>query len=182
MFLLKTQSKHKRSTHKLNNNTVTPTAHLVGAIKLTVLPTPALCNSSWRKCGQLKTTKHNIFMFFTTPLTLPVQQTMILKRLLHQIGFCRAAADDANMFLCPKVDCTQHVTETAQRRSPTPCVNGVGPEQSEIYMFPNFPVLITRSWNGPRHLNLEVMSVLVCRVKLSLATTNGTVSTSCLFP
>ena len=120
MFLLKTQSKHRSSTHKLNNNTVTPTAHLVGGIKLTVLPTPALCNSSWRKYRQLETTKHNIFMFFTTPLTLPVQQTMILKRLLHQIGFCRVAADDANMFLCPKVDRTQHVTETAQRRSPTP--------------------------------------------------------------
>ena len=85
MFLLKTQSKHRSSTHKLNNNTVTPTAHLVGGIKLTVLPTPALCNSSWRKYRQLETTKHNIFMFFTTPQALPLQQTMILKRLLHHL-------------------------------------------------------------------------------------------------
>ena len=40
-------------------------------------------------------------------------------------------------------------------------------------MFSNWPILITRSWYRRRHLNLEVLKVLVCRVTLSLATTFG---------
>ena len=59
------------------------------------------------------------------------------------------------------------MAETAQRRSPTQCIIVVEPERSEIQMFSNLPVLILRSLYGPRHLNLEVMSVLVCRVKVS---------------
>ena len=121
-------------------------------------------------------------LFFTTPRALPAQQTMILKRLLRRCASCRSVADDANMFLCAKIDRTQHVTKTAQRHSPAHRVNVLDPEESEIQMFSNLPVHITRSLYGPRHLNLEVKSVLVCRVKLSLAATNGMVSTSCLFP
>ena len=38
-------------------------------------------------------------MFLKAAPALAVPQTMILER-LHHIGSCRAAADDANMFLC----------------------------------------------------------------------------------
>ena len=51
----------------------------------------------------------SLFLFSTETPTFPVQQTMILERLPHQIESCRAAADDANMFHCPNPDCTQYV-------------------------------------------------------------------------
>ena len=56
-----------------------------------------------------------------------------------------------------------------------------GPWTIETHMFSNWPILITRFWYRRRHLNLEVLKVLVCRVTLSLATTHG-VFTSYLFP
>ena len=74
------------------------------------------------------------------------------------------------------------MAETAQRRSPTPLIDVVGPGRSETHMFSNWPILITLSWYRRRHLNLEVLKVLVCRVTLSLATTHGVALTSCLFP
>ena len=57
-----------------------------------------------------------------------------------------------------------------------------GPGRSEIHMLSNVHFLITWSWYRPRHLNLEVIKVLVCWVTFSLATTCGMVSASCLFP
>ena len=74
------------------------------------------------------------------------------------------------------------MAETAQRRSPTPLIDVVGPGRSETHMFSNWPILITRSCYRRHHLNLEVLKVLVCRVTLSLATTHGVAFTSCLFP
>ena len=71
---------------------------------------------------------------------------------------------------------------TARRRSPTPRIDVVGPGRSETHMFSNWPILFTRSWCRRRHLNLEVLEVLVSRVTLSLATTHGVRFTSCLFP
>ena len=106
----------------------------------------------------------------------------MLKRILHRGASCRSAVNDADMYVCPKIDRTQDMAETAQRRSPTPLIDEVGPGRSETHTFSNWPILITRSWHRRRHLNLEVLKVLVCRVTLSLATTYGVAFTSCFFP
>ena len=91
-------------------------ASLVSCMRLEVLLTPALRNSSWRKKSQLDTTtqRTNFFMFSTVTLTLPVQQTMTPTRLVHKIRSCRAAADDANMFFAPTKIEKQDVEEAVQ--------------------------------------------------------------------
>ena len=92
-------------------------------------------------------------MFFTTPLTLPVQQTMILERLLHQIGSCRAAADDANMFFVPS-KIAQHIW---QKRFSTNSINNMRRGRTKFLMFSNKTDRNTRFLYCLRHSNFHVM-------------------------
>ena len=87
----------------------------------------------------------SMFLFLTTAQTKSIQQNMAVEQLLHGIASCRSAADDANMFLM------------SQKRSHTSCDRNCstsfantmnqcsGPGLSEIHIFSNVPVLVTRS-------------------------------------
>ena len=68
------------------------------------------------------TTRHHdpkdpFFLFSTETQALPVQQTMTMEWMLHQIGSCRSAADDANMSFVP-TKIAHHVLAEASQNNP----------------------------------------------------------------
>ena len=71
----------------------------------------ACCLGSCVPEGAADTTTNFVFTNFvllsTETPTLPVQQDMILIRLLHRITSCRPEADDSTAFLCPNTRQTQ---------------------------------------------------------------------------
>ena len=60
-------------------------------------------------------------------------------------------AHDANMFLSPFQDSTQHLSETVQRRSTTNSNTVIGRGWSKFHTSSNLPVRVPRSCHCPRH-------------------------------
>ena len=100
--------------------------------------------------------KDTLFPFLYRNTTLPV----VLERLLHQIGSCRAAADNANMFLVPS-KIAQHIW---QKRFRTNSINNMRRGRTKFLTFPNKTDRNTRFLYCLRHSNFHVMelSCLVC--------------------
>ena len=130
------------------------------------------CLGSFVPEGPADTTAKFVFTNFvllsTEAPTLPVQQNMILIRLLHRITSCRSAANGASTFLCPNTLVEhKHVAGTAQRRSATHIISIVlSRGESTSPTFFHTPVRPTRSWHRPLQLNLRVMELfgLSCHV------------------
>ena len=121
--------------------------------------------------GAADTTTNFVFTNFvllsTEAPALPVQQDMILIRLLHRITSCHPEADDFTAFLCPNTRQTQTVTETAQRRFATHTTSIVlSRGETTSPTFSHLPIRLPRSWHRPLQLNLRVMELfgLSCHV------------------
>ena len=78
---------------------------------------------------------------------------VILERLLHQIGSCRAAADYANMFFVPS-KIAHHIW---QKRFRTNSINNMRRGRTKSLMFSNKTDRITRFLYCFRHSNFHVM-------------------------
>ena len=85
------------------------------------------------------------------PPSQPVQQTMIMERLLHRIASCCAAADDANQ------ECTRKLEEAVQSCSTTNSINDMGREGMKFLVFSHTTGRITRFLHCLRHFNFNVM-------------------------
>ena len=78
---------------------------------------------------------------------------VVLERLPHQIGSCRAAADNANMFFVPS-KIAHHIW---QKRFRTNSINNMRRGRTKFLMFSNKTDRITRFLYCFRHSNFHVM-------------------------
>ena len=89
---------------------------------------------------------------------LPVQQTMILERLLHRKTSCRsAAAMPTSCFYVATLNVNDIWQEPVQRRGPTHNIStALGHGETTSRTLFHSPVRSSRSRHRPRHLNLRV--------------------------
>ena len=116
-----------------------------------VLLTPLQTSSFWRGWRQFKTTAQRtlFFPFSTGTQTLHV----VLERLLHQIGSCCAAADNANMFFVPS-KIAHHLW---QKRFRTNSINNMRSGRTKFLVLSHETDRITRFLHCLRHSNFHVM-------------------------
>ena len=110
----------------------------------------------------------------------PVQQPMILERLLRRITSCSLGRCDASMLSCPNIDRTQYATETVQCLFTTNSIISFGLAESIFHTKLYLPVRITLSRHRPRHLKLGVVGHVRLSCPFWLAKTYGVVFASCL--
>ena len=93
---------------------------------------------------------------WTAVLTPPVQQLLILERLLHRIRSCRSAADDASMFSCRNTGrtqtCDRNCTTSFRNTHHKHCTE---PWRNDTSNVSHLPIRPARSWHRPRHLGLS---------------------------
>ena len=137
-------------------------------MRLSMLLAPKLPNSCRRHVDNLRLrSKESTFAGSRRKaLTRPVQQTMILERLLHRIASCRSAAAMPTCFH-PNTDRTQDMAEPVQRRSATDTqIFVIRRGESTNPTCSQLSVRLTQSWHSPHHLNMNVFKLvgLSCHV------------------
>ena len=139
-------------------------------------PLRILLSGERQENSRRRPTRSTCFLFSTEAPSQPVQQTMIMERLLHRIASCCATADDANQ------ECTRKLEEAVQSCLTTNSINDMGRERMKFLLC--FPTQLVVSHGSCIVCDISTLmswSVLGCRVIVCLTTICVMVSTSCLF-